>query len=161
MRRILVVNGPNLNLLGAREPEVYGRETLADLESRLRRAAQRWPDVELVFFQSNGEGALIDFLQAQAAHAAGAILNAGGLTHTSVALRDAVRAVGLPTVEVHLTNIYAREPFRRRSLLAGVCVGSVVGLGHFGYEVALEALVRRDGGSTRGGPPEVAPSRQV
>jgi 3-dehydroquinate dehydratase-2 len=151
MRRILVVNGPNLNLLGRREPEVYGHETLADLEARLHGAARRWPDVELVFFQSNGEGEIIDFLQAEAPAAAGVILNAAGLTHTSVALRDAVRAAGVPTIEVHLSNIWAREPFRRRSLLAGVCTGSICGLGVFGYEAALEALVRRDGDSTRRG----------
>lgn len=143
MPRILVVHGPNLNLLGGREPEVYGTETLSDIETRLRARARSWPGLELVFFQSNGEGEIIDWLQAQAPLAHAAIVNAAGLTHTSVALRDAVRATRLPAVEVHLSNIYAREPFRRRSLLAGVCVGSVCGLGALGYEAALEALARR------------------
>ena len=145
MHRVLVVNGPNLNLLGAREPEVYGTETLADIEARLRARARAWSGLELVFFQSNSEGALIDWVQAHAPGAAGVILNPGGLAHTSVALRDAVAAFGTPTIEVHLSNIHAREPFRRRSLVAGACVGCVCGLGSFGYEVALEALARRAG----------------
>ena len=145
MTRILVVNGPNLNLLGRREPELYGSATLADIESRLRVVAARWPQVVLSFFQSNAEGALIDWLQVEAPRADGIVLNPGGLTHGSVALRDAIVALGTPTIEVHLTNIYAREPFRRRSLLAGVCVASLCGLGAFGYEVALEALAKRAG----------------
>ena len=145
MPRILVVNGPSLNLLGQREPEIYGTATLADIEARLRARARHWAAVELAFFQSNSEGALIDWLQAQAPGAYGAIVNAAGLTHTSVALRDAVSATALPTIEVHLSNIYAREPFRRRSLLAGVCSGTVCGLGAYGYEAALEALARRGG----------------
>ncbi|MFQ5600565.1 MAG: type II 3-dehydroquinate dehydratase [Candidatus Krumholzibacteriia bacterium] len=143
--RVLVLNGPNLNLLGRREPEVYGSETLADVEERLRRRAWRWPALQLEFFQSNGEGELIDWLHEKAPGAHGAILNPGGLTHTSVALRDAVAAAGLPAIEVHISNIYARESFRRRSLLAGVCVASLCGLGTLGYEAALECLARNAG----------------
>jgi len=144
-QRVLVLNGPNLNLLGTREPEVYGRTTLAEIESRLRQLVRRWPQVELQFFQSNSEGELIDWLHENAPHARGAILNPGGLAHTSVVLRDAVASVGIEAFEVHLTNIHAREPFRRRSLLAAVCVGCICGLGPFGYEAALEALARRAG----------------
>lgn len=143
MTRILVLNGPNLNLLGGREPEVYGTTTLAEIEARLRAAAAHWRGLELVFCQSNSEGALLDWLHAQAPAAHGIVINPGALAHTSVALRDAVAAVRLPAIEVHLTNIHAREPFRRRSLLAGACAGVVCGLGPFGYEAALEALARR------------------
>jgi 3-dehydroquinate dehydratase-2 len=150
--RVLVVNGPNLDQLGRREPELYGRETLADVEFRLRHVARTWPAVELAFFQSNSEGALIDHLHREAERAGGLILNPGGLAHTSVALRDAVAATALPAIEVHITNIHAREPFRRRSLVAGVCVGSICGLGTFGYEAALAALAAR-AGLERGGLP--------
>jgi 3-dehydroquinate dehydratase-2 len=143
--RVLVVNGPNLDQLGRREPALYGHHTLADVEARLRTVAQAWRDLELAFFQSNSEGALIDYLHAEARRAGGLILNPGGLAHTSVSLRDAVAACGLPAIEVHVTNIHAREPFRRRSLVAGVCVGSVCGLGTFGYEAALAALAARAG----------------
>lgn len=142
MHRVLVLHGPNLNMLGAREPHIYGTQSLAELEARLRDKARDWRDLELAFFQANGEGQLIDWLQAQAPSAQGLILNPGALSHTSIALRDAVAGTGLPAVEVHLSNIHAREPFRRRSLLAGVCLGSIVGLGSFGYEAALEALAR-------------------
>jgi 3-dehydroquinate dehydratase-2 len=143
--RVLVVNGPNLDQLGRREPELYGRSTLADVEARLRTVAQGWRDLELAFFQSNSEGAIIDYLHAEAPRAGGLIFNPGGLAHTSVSLRDAVAACGVPAIEVHITNIHAREPFRRRSLVAGVCVGSVCGLGTFGYEAALAALASRAG----------------
>jgi 3-dehydroquinate dehydratase II len=140
MARILVGHGPNLNLLGEREPQIYGPITLADIETRLRARSRELGGHELLFFQSNSEGALLDWLHAEARRAQALILNPGGLAHTSVVLRDAVAAVRLPTVEVHLTNIYAREPFRRRSLLAGVCLGVVSGLGVIGYEAALETL---------------------
>ena len=140
--RILVVNGPNLNLLGTREPQIYGSTTLAQIEMRLRELAVQWPGLELEFFQSNSEGAILDYLHAQGPRAHGIVINPGGLAHSSVALRDAVAAIGIPAVEVHVTNIHAREPFRRRSLLAGVCRGSVCGLGPYGYEAALEALAR-------------------
>jgi 3-dehydroquinate dehydratase-2 len=143
MKRILVGHGPNLNLLGEREPQIYGQFTLADIETRLRRRAAALSGCELSFFQSNSEGALLDWLHGEAPRAHGLILNPGGLAHTSVVLRDAVAAVALPTIEVHLSNIHAREPFRRRSLLAGVCLGVVTGLGIVGYEAALEVLVGR------------------
>lgn len=145
MPRLLVVNGPNLNLLGQRQPAIYGNETLADIEARLRQAARHWVDLELRFFQSNAEGAILDWLQEEGPQAAGIILNPGGLTHGSVCLRDVVEALERPCVEVHLSNIHGRERFRRRSLVAGVCVGSICGFGAFGYEAALEALARRLG----------------
>jgi 3-dehydroquinate dehydratase-2 len=128
-------------LLGEREPHIYGRATLAQIEDRLRARAAELGGCELSFFQSNSEGELLDWLHREAPRAHGVILNPGGLAHTSVVLRDAVAAVGLPAVEVHLSNIHAREPFRRRSLLAGVCLGVVSGLGIVGYEAALEALL--------------------
>jgi 3-dehydroquinate dehydratase-2 len=137
---VLVVHGPNLNTLGTREPEIYGRMTLAEINDRLRaRAAELGGEV--LAFQSNFEGALIDFLQAETAGAVGIIINPGGLTHTSVALRDALAGTGKPAIEIHLSNIYAREPFRHQSLLAGICRGQITGLGWHGYRFALEALL--------------------
>jgi 3-dehydroquinate dehydratase II len=139
MPEILVLNGPNLNLLGRREPEVYGATPLAAIEEELREA---FPDVRFRFVQSNHEGELIDAVQA-ANGFAGIVVNAGGYTHTSVALRDALAASGVPAVEVHLSNVHAREPFRHRSLLAAVCEGQVTGLGPMGYLLAVRYLLRR------------------
>ncbi len=136
MRKILVVNGPNLNLLGEREPDVYGNQTLEELNSRLDELAKDL-DLQLVFFQSNSEGDLIDFIQSQGRDALGMILNPGAFTHYSLALRDAISAVNVETVEVHLSNIYAREPFRHQSVIAGACRGQITGFGYYGYAMAL------------------------
>lgn len=138
--RIAVVNGPNLNLLGTREPAIYGRATLADVEAHLRGVAADL-GVELEFVQRNGEGELVDVVQALRGRVRGAVVNAGAYSHTSLALRDAFTAVQVPFVEVHITNVYAREPERRHSMLAPAAIGAVVGLGTQGYELALRGLV--------------------
>ncbi len=138
--RILVISGPNLNLLGRREPDVYGHDTLDDIHARLdRRAAEL--GCEVLTYQSNHEGALIDYLHTHMDDADGAVLNPGGYTHASVALRDAVAAMPFPVIEVHLSNVYAREEFRHHSLIAPVARGHIVGLGPYGYIAALEALI--------------------
>ncbi len=137
-KSVLVLNGPNLNLLGIREPAIYGTTTLADIDRELQQLAQD-RGARVAFFQSNHEGHLID--RVQTARGDGTdfiIINAGGLTHTSIALRDALAAVAIPYVEVHMSNIHAREPFRHRSLLADRAIGSVVGLGPAGYRYALD-----------------------
>jgi 3-dehydroquinate dehydratase-2 len=138
--KILVLHGPNLNLLGQREPEIYGSLTLEEINARLIELGKAL-GVEVTCRQSNGEGALIDLLQEARLWADGVIFNPGGYTHTSVALRDAVAAIGIPVVEVHLSNVYAREEFRHRSLLSGVCKGKVVGFGWQSYALGLRGLV--------------------
>ena len=135
----MLLNGPNLNLLGTREPEVYGTTTLAQIEESLSALAAEFGD-QITAAQSNGEGELVDHLHDAAAWADGALFNPGGYTHTSVALRDAVSAVGFPTVEVHLSNPAARENFRHTSMISAVCLGTVAGLGAIGYESAYRAL---------------------
>jgi 3-dehydroquinate dehydratase-2 len=140
--RIAVLNGPNLNLLGQREPELYGRTTLAEIEAMVRDAA-RARSVEIDWLQSNHEGALVDAVQALRGRADGFLINAAALTHSSLALRDAVLAVKVPFVEVHLSNIFAREPARRHSVLADLAVGLITGFGAQGYLLALDALVGR------------------
>lgn len=141
--RVLVLQGPNLNLLGVREPDKYGRLTLAEIEQRLDRVAAEL-GATLEHFQSNHEGALVDRVQAAARDGvAGAVVNAGAYTHTSVALRDAFLSTRLPFVEVHLSNLYQREAFRQKSYLADVSAGLVMGMGAVGYEVALRGLLAR------------------
>jgi len=140
--KIYVVNGPNLNLLGRREPELYGQKTLADIEEALGKLGAEL-GISLEFFQSNHEGELVDILQQAGREAQGVLLNAGAYTHTSVALRDAVLCCGVPVVEVHLTNPQSREEFRKVSLLADACVGSVAGFGWQSYALALIWFARR------------------
>jgi len=140
-RKILVLHGPNLNLLGTREPEVYGALTLDEINARIE-AAFRDRDVEFRFFQSNSEGALIDAVHEARNWADGIVFNPGAYTHTSYALRDAIAAVGVPTVEVHLSNVYAREAFRHRSVIAPVCVGKITGFGWYSYVLGVEGVLR-------------------
>ncbi len=136
---ILLVNGPNLNLLGEREPEVYGRTTLREIEDMVRHACAGWK-VEVVAFQSNHEGGIIDFIQEHRKRARGVIVNPGALTHTSYALRDCLKSIELPAIEVHLSNVHAREEFRSTSLVAPACRGQISGLGPRGYLLAAEWL---------------------
>jgi len=140
--RVTVLNGPNLNLLGSREPEVYGRATLAEVESLVRAEAGHL-GVTIEWFQSNHEGALIDQIQALPGRSDGLILNAGAYTHTSVALRDALLAVRIPFVEVHLSNVFARDEMRRHSVLADLALGVIAGFGPQGYLLGLRALTAR------------------
>ena len=135
--KIVIINGPNLNLQGTREPEVYGDTTFETLMERLRK---RFADVEFEYFQSNVEGLLIDKIHAVGFEADGIIINAGGYSHTSVALHDAIAAVKAPTVEVHLSNIFAREEYRHHSLLTSACRGMICGMGMSGYEAAVSCL---------------------
>ncbi|MBV9099765.1 MAG: 3-dehydroquinate dehydratase [Candidatus Dormibacteraeota bacterium] len=141
MSRVLLLNGPNLGTLGQREPEVYGTTTLAEIEAVMQRRAGGL-GLELRTAQSNHEGELVDILEAERAQAYGCVINPGGLAHTSVVLADAVRSFGHPVIEVHLSNIHAREPYRRVSLCAEAATATVSGLGAWGYVLALDALAR-------------------
>ena len=140
--RIAVINGPNLNLLGQREPAIYGTTTLAEIEARLREVAREL-DVSLSFAQFNGEGDIIDAIHALKGSADGALVNAGAYSHTSLAIHDALTSVAIPFAEVHLTNIYAREPERRHSALADAAVAIIAGFGAISYELALRGLVTK------------------
>jgi 3-dehydroquinate dehydratase-2 len=140
--RIAVLNGPNLNLLGQREPEVYGHTSLAEIEAMVRKAAEPL-GAQIFWFQTNHEGALVDAIQGLRGQADGALINAAALTHSSLALRDALLAVKIPFVELHLSNIFAREPERRQSVIADLAVGMVTGFGAQSYLLALQALVGR------------------
>ncbi len=142
MVSLLVLNGPNLNLLGKREPKIYGSETLDDIVARLRQVAAE-VNAEIAHLQSNHEGVLIDAIHAAKGVHHGMIINPGAFTHYSYALRDAIAAVQLPTIEVHLSNVHAREEFRHRSVIAPVTIGQIVGLGSDGYEWAVRTLARR------------------
>lgn len=138
--RILILNGPNLNLLGSREPQVYGGMSLEEMMEEVRSA---FPQAVIEHVQSNHEGELVEAVQQAVGRYAGVVLNAGGYSHTSVALRDAVAAVDIPVVEVHITNLLAREPFRHTSLVGSVCVGGIMGLGGDGYRLAVQYLLQR------------------
>lgn len=137
--KFLVLNGPNLHLLGRREPDVYGAASLEDIEARTRQRARQM-GVQVEFRQTNHEGVLVDWIGAAASDFDGIAINPAAYTHTSIAVRDALAACGLPAVEVHLSNVHRREPFRRRSYTASVCIGQILGLGPVGYELAILAL---------------------
>jgi 3-dehydroquinate dehydratase II len=140
--RVAVINGPNLNLLGTREPSIYGHESLADVEARLYDVGREL-GVGLEFSQRNGEGEIIDVIHGLRTRVDGAIVNAGAYSHSSLAIRDALAAISVPFVEIHVSNIFAREPERRHSMLASAAIGVVCGLGVYGYELALRGLVAR------------------
>jgi 3-dehydroquinate dehydratase-2 len=140
MMKILVLHGPNLNLLGTREPEVYGALTLDDINKKLVELGKGL-GAEITCFQSNHEGALIDALQDARMWAGGVVFNPGGYTHTSIALRDVISAIGIPVIEVHISNVYAREEFRHVSMISAVCRGKIVGLGWRSYTLGVQALV--------------------
>jgi 3-dehydroquinate dehydratase-2 len=139
--KILVIHGPNLNLLGTREPEVYGSATLEEINERLRAYAAD-KSIEVRTFQSNYEGAIIDAIHQASGWADGLVINPGAYTHYSYAIRDAIAAIGLPTVEVHLSNVHAREDFRHLSVIAPVCLGQIAGFGWQSYVLGVEALIR-------------------
>ncbi|MDA8195832.1 MAG: type II 3-dehydroquinate dehydratase [Actinomycetota bacterium] len=144
MRSFLVINGPNLNLLGTREPAIYGSKGLSDIEGELREWSSA-KGVEVSFIQSNHEGVIVDEIQGARGRYDAIVINPGALTHYSIAMRDALIAVEVPFIEVHLSNVYAREEFRHKSVISDVAVGKIVGLGAIGYRLALEALLERVG----------------
>lgn len=141
MKRILIVNGPNLNLLGSREPEVYGRQTMDDCLAALRR---QYPALTVDYYQSNVEGELINRLQAAAGEVDGILINAGGYSHTSVALHDCLKAISVPAVEIHISNLAQREAFRHVSLIAAACRGTIAGFGMDSYRLGVEALLKME-----------------
>ena len=147
--KFLVINGPNLNMLGRRDTSLYGTDTLGEIERRIGERAEAL-GIDVAFFQSNHEGAIVDYIQDSAPDASGIVINAGALTHYGLSMRDALADAGLPAVEVHLSNIHAREEFRRRSVVAPVVTGQIAGLGWRGYLYALEylAAVIREGGDS-------------
>ena len=147
--KILFLNGPNLNLLGQREPEVYGSTTLADIEKKVRERAADF-NAEIAFRQSNVEGELVNWIQEAKSKFDVIVLNAAAYTHTSIALRDAIAAVGVPTIEIHLSNVHAREEFRHKSLIAPVCCGQILGFGQKSYILAVEAAVHVNGAKNQG-----------
>ena len=137
--KIVIINGPNLNLLGKREPEIYGCQDFNDFINELQRD---FPDVELEYIQSNCEGTLIDFMQEADRNADGIVLNAGAYTHTSIALLDCIRSISVPGVEVHISNIYSREEYRHHSMISSACLGVICGFGYASYRLAVSALER-------------------
>jgi 3-dehydroquinate dehydratase-2 len=139
---VLIINGPNLNMLGQREPSVYGKDTLADIDAMLEQEAKRL-NLSLETFQSNSEGAIVDKIQQALGRATGLIINPGAYTHTSIAIRDALLLLDIPMVEIHLSNTYKREDFRKTSLIADIVTGRIVGFGAFGYILALKAVVQQ------------------
>ena len=139
--RLLILNGPNLNLLGRREPDIYGHSSFEDYLQQLRA---QYPDIELSYYQSNHEGDLIDKLHEVGFSADGIILNAGAYTHTSIALHDAIRAIDAPVIEVHISNVHQREPFRHQSLISAACRGVICGFGLDSYRLAVEALLKSE-----------------
>ena len=142
MDKILVINGPNLNMLGTREPTVYGADTLDEINAEIAAHGEKL-GFDCVFFQSNGEGEIIDFIQRNYSDSKGIIINPGAYSHYSYAIRDCIASVGIPCVEVHISNIYAREEFRHTSVIAPVCIGQISGFGKHGYTLALDGLRNR------------------
>ena len=138
--KIIIINGPNLNLLGKREPHIYGTQTFEDYFALLQK---QYPDIELEYFQSNSEGSLLDKIHAVGFNYDGIVLNAGAYTHTSVAIGDAIAGITTPVIEVHISNVHAREKFRHHSYLSAVCVGCIVGLNLHGYELAVRYFVKK------------------
>lgn len=147
--KILFLNGPNLNLLGQREPEIYGRTSLTDIEAKVRERGTKL-GVEIDFRQSNQEGELVAWIQEAKGKFDALVLNAAAYTHTSIALRDAISAIGVPTIEIHLSNIHAREEFRQKSLIAPVCLGQILGFGPHSYVLAVEAAINAIGDAKAG-----------